>query len=293
MNRKALDKEYRYLSKFSFGDVSVWKLRPEIPLPVNSLQWGWLSSNSNPGAVELMLENPNNINFDLLSFNKNPKALNYLLNDHPGQIHWDNLAKNESSHAVNAVINHGGIYMNYFLQNSSPRAVEYLLAGNLINENTPMFSMNKSPRAVDFLLNNQRYISYPYLCANSNDQVVDIILSLPLDQISWPHLSANTNRRIVEFLTQRHPGNIEYWVFSKNNSSLAMNWLLAHPMQMHQSTVYANEQIFVKNRWKTAIKPAVKMLSAHHRAIISANHPIRKHQRGEFEQDYPERPYKR
>jgi hypothetical protein len=58
--------------------------------------WKYLSSNSNPEAIEYLKENPNKIDWSYLSSNPNPEAIKLLIAN-PSKIDWEIINYNINS----------------------------------------------------------------------------------------------------------------------------------------------------------------------------------------------------
>jgi hypothetical protein len=62
-------------------------------IPLEKLDWGGLSRNPSPGAIELLEKNFEKIHWSFLSVN--PAAI-HLLEKNPEKIHWYSISTNQS-----------------------------------------------------------------------------------------------------------------------------------------------------------------------------------------------------
>ena len=100
--RKQFGEEKGVLSQLSENENSaavlfLLKHRP------NHINWHCLSANSNPIAVEYLLQHPEKIDYKAMSDNKNPKAIEFLL-QHPDKICLETLHSNPCDLAVEYVL---------------------------------------------------------------------------------------------------------------------------------------------------------------------------------------------
>lgn len=65
----------------------------------DKINWNYLSENPAPEAIELLKENPNLIDWNAFSLNTNPEALKILL-ENPKKIYWYNLSENPAAISV-------------------------------------------------------------------------------------------------------------------------------------------------------------------------------------------------
>ena len=90
--------EYKLLDWIDINNISL-KSNPHpaaielLKANPDKIDWEWLSSNKN--AIELLKENPEKINWDMLSININSEAIE-LLKDNQDKIDWDGFSLNSS-----------------------------------------------------------------------------------------------------------------------------------------------------------------------------------------------------
>jgi hypothetical protein len=68
-------------------------------IPIEKIDWVWLSGNSHPEAIELLKKNPEKIDWAWLSGNSHPEAIE-LLKKNPEKIDWVQLSGNSHPEAI-------------------------------------------------------------------------------------------------------------------------------------------------------------------------------------------------
>ena len=140
-----------------------------MTLSVNEkIDWGQLSSNPHPKAIELLMANPEEIDWETLS--ANPGAIE-LLKANPEEIYWSMLSEN-------------------------PNAIE-LLKANPKKINWQMLSGN--PNAIELLKANRKKIFWGMLSGNPN--AIELLKANP-KKIHWGRLSENENA--IELIKERY-----------------------------------------------------------------------------------------
>ena len=205
----------------------------------------------------LIDEHPEKIDFELFSGNTNDVAVEYLITHHPDKIYWEKLYGNSSEKAIDFLLRNAppqkfDRLMEFLLANPNPRFVDLVPScdSSFIRENRTlmlnrgdnpniafcfpilhssplthpcewnwqMLSKNPNDEIVEtILLPNMERVSYPHLCSNSNDKIVDILLSLdPMDpRIDKVYLCLNKNPRVLP-LMMCLTGYLHYHYLSKN-----------------------------------------------------------------------------
>lgn len=204
-----------------------------------------LSSNPSDGAIELLRNSPENINWTLLSANPNDGAVDLLLAN-PDNINWTYLSKNTNPRAVDYALSTVRIgrrvSVEYAVTNPNDRMLEHALNRITQNQNflserrrilySANLSTNTNSHAIDYLLQNfPSYIYMPHLLQNSSDRAVDLILfanTLEGVDIDGSYLSKNSNGRAIDLLFT-NPDLIDWYSLSENSNDRAVDLLLANP----------------------------------------------------------------
>jgi hypothetical protein len=118
------------------------------------LYWSFINANDNKMIIDYLLENPNEIQANLLCVNKNPRALDILENIIEG-LENGTLDKENSKYQISSL----------------------------------ELSENPCDRAIDILEKYPKYISYPNLALNTNPRATKLLLN-KLDSLS-PSLKSN------------------------------------------------------------------------------------------------------
>jgi len=225
--RKICGEERKKLKKLSANESSA--AAPFLlQYLLEDIDWYCFSQNSNPSAVEYLIQHPGNINYEAMSGNTNPKAIEFLLQHHSDKICLETLYGNPCDLAVEHVLklvkkekppicwlwhnshpkiidycinNFGKDCLRHFSSLPNDKVVDYILKNQAVIDE--YFSENPHPRAVDYLLKNQNLIS-KYFSANENPRAVDYLLKKP-ELIHWELFSGNplifeTDPRIAEKL---------------------------------------------------------------------------------------------
>lgn len=75
------------------------ELNKRYPSSKNIINWCFISKSSNPKAIELLKEYPENIYWDVLCTNEHPYAIE-LLKKYPGKINWYCLCRNKNPDVI-------------------------------------------------------------------------------------------------------------------------------------------------------------------------------------------------
>jgi hypothetical protein len=127
--------------------------------PDHQINWNYLSQNS--AAMQVLVENPRNINWSWLSSNTAESAIE-LLQEYPEKIDW------------------------YWLS-SNPSAMD-LIEANL--DMVDWIQLSKNPNAVELLSEHSIEIDWPYMCANPNSLW---LLEQYRSKLDWRWLCKNPN----------------------------------------------------------------------------------------------------
>ena len=199
--------------------------RPPLPfhpefetLPLPPFHWRSFCANSNPHAVQWMLQHPTCISGWGLSRNANDQAVTWLF-DHPSLQHWDEMGRNANDRVVQWML-------------SRPNRLTWWGLVNLYS--------NPHPDIVAFLLSAQ--YNRMMFSSNANDRALDIVLNSSPPEINWVDLSKNANDRAVDLLLQ-HPEYIDGKGMSVNTNPRALHWLTQHPQHITED-IWSNPMLF-------------------------------------------------
>ena len=265
----------------------------------NSIYRNHLLNNPNNNAVNFFKDDYTETDFLYTNTNENAVdyVLNHILNHNIPLYNLKDLAKNTNDRVVNYIVN---LFLNNFnfsyinIRNEISQNPNDIMVNFLLNSqqfiNYPSFNLNTNDAAVNHLINNYPgFIDWRFFPKNNNDIAVKYTLNhLRLfTQISWVNFSSNSNNLAVKYLIA-HPDKINTSSFSSNKNPVAVEYLVENfYSQIDWEKLSSNPGIFMGTRlWKNKVLPIVKFLGLHQRAVISANHPLRKLARGEFDSDY-------
>ena len=165
------------------------------PISISENYVALLSSNSNDKAVDIVLANPNEINFNGISFNTNDRAVEYLLSK-PDKIDWEILSSNPNEKAVDYMLDHMD-KVDWFsaLSNTNPRmATVFLSKLDELKKNNDIkyrLSSNNCDVVVDYLLANPHEINWLSFTNNNNDRAVEYVMS-EYNRHTWDSMVSNS-----------------------------------------------------------------------------------------------------
>ncbi len=163
---------------------------------INNIEWFiWQYISRNPAGIDIILKNPDNINWRQLSNNPSPIAIE-LLKKNPEKIDWYELSANRNPDAMDILIT------------KPNEIVWYLLSGN------------PNPKAIKILSENKNKIDWVSLSGNPN--AIELLKANP-DKINWSWLCLNSHPEAIELLKQNQD-KIVYRVFSKNPSIFELDY---------------------------------------------------------------------
>ena len=216
--------DWGYLSK-NPNAIDMLKMYP------NKIDWVWLSSNPNPEAIELLKANLENIDWGFLSMNPNSEAIE-LLKANPDNINWDMLSGNSNPIAVQLLKeNPDEIHWGNLSGNSNPNAIKLL--EKRINENNKIDEdefeddfdyfdkidwdkLSANPNAIRLLKANPEKINWEGLSANPNS--FELLKKYP-EKIVWEDLSLNRN---AIKLLKKYPKKINWTSLSSNINAIEL-----------------------------------------------------------------------
>jgi len=182
---KKLIKKYKLLLKYNLREwiplrkiLEFISLNPNaidfLSLPENKkyIDWGQLSKNTNPNAIELLnaeiMKNPNNPNIDWYTLSGNPNAIE-ILDKHRDKIEWADFSGNTSPKTIQIIkenqvdIASRGYYreLNTYWytisRNTSTEAINFISSPeNYHNIFWDFFSANTNPKAIEMLIVKER-----------------------------------------------------------------------------------------------------------------------------------------
>jgi hypothetical protein len=164
----------------------------------------WKTLSSNPEALYLLEENPENISYRYLCSNTNPRAIE-LLRQNITRINWEVLSKNPCKEAVELLMEYPNkIVWHILAENTSPFAFPLIEMGlNQKKFNWYSLSMlNKNPMVFDLLKQTPHRIHFSMLCKCAETKEQFDYIRENMDEIDWKMISSNTSQRALKFLEE-------------------------------------------------------------------------------------------
>lgn len=165
----------------------------------DTVEWMFLSSN--PSAIELLKENPEKIDWEELSYNTNPYAIDLL---RKRAIEENNMNADVYKNLTNKI--------NWHMLSKNPSAVD-LLVENI--KDIDWMALSANPNAIDLLKANKKNIDWSMLSSNPNPNAIEILRE-NTGLIDWYMLSQNPNA--IELL-KANPKKIYWGVLSGNEKA--------------------------------------------------------------------------
>jgi hypothetical protein len=213
---------------------------------VKSDKFSYYKLSRNPNAIDFLRKHPEYINYQELSINRNPKAIELLENQfcqandrsisttveliekYSHRINWSRLSSTSNRSNIR-LINHeiGRQYTDKIDWGSLiPLSVDYdilsldekpesiaILRENFKKINWYNLCHNKSPEAIQLLKENPEKIIWNVL--STNPSALEILREHQ-DKINWDLLSSNTNPEILKLFNPRTLMNLSRNYFSSN-----------------------------------------------------------------------------
>jgi hypothetical protein len=214
----------------------------------NKINWDYLSEN--PIAVELLEleEYQDDINWETICNNSNPKVLKLLedkIKEDPDEIDWEELSSNPI--AIKLLkkypddIDYSGLSAN-----SSDEALQ-LLKDNPDEIDLAMLSFNKNPKALKLLkkllkIEPEKLNDWTYLSENSLPEAIQI-LKANFEKIDWDRLSSNSSDEAIQLLKD-NPDKISWGMLSANTNPKALELLKINQNKIWWPHLSANPSIF-------------------------------------------------
>ncbi len=215
------------------------KLRDWID--INKIDWGMLSLNPHPYALELLKEKPDKIDWYWLSKNVHSvEVLEYLKENHYNQIiHSQYLSKNSNKQALELLKANPSKIDWYLLSlNTNDEAIS-LLKQNPDKIVWNFISLNSNSKALEMLKENPDKINWNYLCENSNPIALELIKENP-DKINWHNLSLNENPDAIRLLKE-NPSKINWDRLCLNENPEAIRLLKENPSKIDWENLCLNK----------------------------------------------------
>lgn len=234
------DKIRGFIARLLQNENALYYLTETIGYTGHNLDYHWLSSNTNPVAIELikealkknpdtfiywaqLAENPKAADilldknyrdkiggvFDNLSKNTNPKVIKFLSKpENYNKIDWKNLSANESDGAVALLEKEiaEGRPKNVYRQEVSTNSKAIRILEEYPDKRVgDSLSANNSDKAIKLLKEHikekPKDINFFSLSINPNQKALEFLQEL--DQIKWWYLSGNTNPNAIKLLEVR------------------------------------------------------------------------------------------
>jgi hypothetical protein len=230
--------------------TKVYKLKKKFLY--KNINWKLLSLNPSDGAINMLLDNFEFIQWEsffcnrnervlvyleaykdfintnvsyFLSWNTSKKAVSFLIQN-PELIHWDSFSYNDNTEAVKFMLkNPDRVNWKLFSMNTNDLAVNYFRK-NLDLVNWEYLSLNTNNKAIRLFHIYPEMINFYNLSRNNCDEAIEI-LKANKENINWYNLSGNTNNGAIELLLE-NPNKIDQKLFSGNSNIKAVKYLENH-----------------------------------------------------------------
>jgi hypothetical protein len=215
----------------------------------------WYDLSENPIAVDLLYAYQDDISWDAICNNTNPKALELLENkikEDPDEINWEELSANPAAIKILKKypdnIDYSGLSAN-----SSDEAIQ-LLKDNPDDIDLNMLSFNKNPKAFELLqellkIKPEKLYDWTYLSENSLPEAIKI-LKANFKNIDWGRLSSNSSDEAIQLLEDELKNNpinnkINWDILSANTNLKALELLKNNQKKIFWPYLSANPSIFI------------------------------------------------
>jgi hypothetical protein len=210
------------------------------------LFWDNLCRINKDWAMELLVRNPENIDYYILSINPHDKAIDLLFLDER-KICGFMLSQNTNTRAIEFLKrNPRKIHWGFLSKNTNDKAVEYMIR-HPDKINWAMFSQNNNDLAVEFMARNSHMLVWRHFSRNTNPRILNLFQQ-NLDKIDWWELSSNCSDCAIDVLEQ-NLHRCDEWRISQNTNIRVMTILEQTP-KLIRSNIYFNKNIFVANLTK-------------------------------------------
>jgi hypothetical protein len=222
--QRSLNKPFIYFCPGISSNPNAISFLQENP---NYINWSMLSRNSN--AVSILYNNISKIHWHELSCNtsNDEKLLELFLSVNKDNLCWTGLSSNPSNNAVTMLYsNPEKIDYNSLALNKNAAIVpllrRYIVETTSTNQDFSIFwrhiSKNESIGVMfpDYI----EYLFWDELSRNSSNEALNLI-EMNMDKINWMLLNYNTNARAIKLL-ETHIEYIDWNILSENNSDDAV-----------------------------------------------------------------------
>ena len=228
------------------------------------IDYYWLSSNTNPIAIELLMEEINvnpDTRIDWAALSRNPKAIKILKANHD-KILWGILSFNTNPEAMKLIeeeikVNPMRINFEGLAANETSAAIK-LIEDNLFNKNSiyntnSNYNINwyrfwqilsRNSKAIKILKANRGLIDWCELCHNQSTEAIKLLEEEMIknpDIVNWNILSSNPNKKAFAIL-EANPNKINYRRLSSNSNPKAIE-LLDKRMEIQNNRLSKDDKI--------------------------------------------------
>ena len=215
----------------------------------NKINWYELSKN--PIAADLLDIYKDDIRWDAICSNSNPKVLKLLkkkIKEDPDEIDWEELSSNSIAIKLLKTRPNDDIDYSGLSANSSDEAIDMLsLKKNIKKIDFAMLSFNKNPKAIILLekllkKEPERLDDWSYLSENSLPEAIKI-LKENFVKIDWARLSSNSSDEAIQLL-EDNKDKISWGMLSANTNPKALELLKENQTKIWWPALSANPSIF-------------------------------------------------
>jgi hypothetical protein len=222
------------------------------------IDYYWLSSNTNPIAIELLMEEINvnpNTRIDWAALSRNPEAIK-ILKANRDEILWGILSFNTNPEAMKLIeeeIKVNPMHINFegLAANETSAAIK-LIEDNLFNKksnyNTNWYRfwqiLSRNSKAIKLLKANRGLIDWCELCGNQSTEAIKLLEEEMIknpDIVNWNILSSNPNKKAFAIL-EANPNKINYRRLSSNSNPKAIK-LLDKRMEIQNDRLSKDDKI--------------------------------------------------
>lgn len=247
------------------GAGKFYKINPQLMEIMDGpilFPWEQLCGNPHDAAIDLMFRHPNNVEWNILTY-QNEEVLQILKRN-------DAISRNyvrKSTENIIAYLSERSMIEDVFIDYSainSDAIMTFLEEYPLLIE--PELSANKHPKAIALLRKNPELIDWELLSGNSsagaftllmenlenldcnafsgnsNDQALDLLERYP-GMIGWDMLCSNTNSRAIKLLEEKKKKEplfrFSKWM-SSNTNPFALDLLAKYPNEIDACELASN-----------------------------------------------------
>jgi len=221
-----------YNSRFTYIDFMLKKTTKLF----TQENWDYLAEHITPFIYKIFLENPDKINWTIISKKDNFHAI-LLMKRYPNRINTSALSQNKSTYAIDILERNKHIIdWDLLCLNESPVAIK-LLRSNLDKINWVCLSQNKSRQAIKLLCENKYKIRWDLFVMNSSPYAV-LILEENINIIKkYPNsLMLNIHPNIKDIII-KHIEPKEYGQLLYNHSSWSIDMYIQYNLQKYKPDI--------------------------------------------------------